>query len=96
MRQIVSDVREPGAARLEAIDEGESLLHGLVHGMGNISQGVQDEFVETFKQGHRGIRQNAEISEIGSTAKTETRELPFRRGAAEREQTGCREVRTGW
>ena len=53
MRQIVSDVREPRAARLELLNERERLLDGLMHGMWNIAQRVQHQFVESLQERHR-------------------------------------------
>jgi len=42
MRQVVRDVREPRAAGLELLNDSQGLLDGLMHGMGNIAEGVQD------------------------------------------------------
>ena len=39
--QIVSDVGEPGAARIEFFDQRQGLIDGLMHGMRNIAQGVR-------------------------------------------------------
>jgi hypothetical protein len=35
--KFVSDVREPGAAGLELVNESEGLFDGLMHGMRNIA-----------------------------------------------------------
>src|SRR5258708_33341775 len=72
VRQVVSDVREPRAARLELLNECERLFHRLMHGMWNVSKGVQDQFVETLQQRHGRIRNLAEVSEIGGPPKPET------------------------
>src|SRR6202158_1740695 len=72
VRQVVGDVGEPRAARLEVLNEGERLLHRLMHGMWNISQGVQDQHVETFQKRHRRVRNLAEVGEIGGPPKPET------------------------
>src|SRR5260370_10319942 len=71
VRQIMGNVREPGAAGLEPLNDGKGLFHGLVHGMGNVPQRVEDEYVEIFQQGHRRVWNFAEISEISGTAEAE-------------------------
>ena len=75
--KLVSDVREPGAARLEFVDEGETLFDGLVHGMGNIAEGVDDEVVEVFEEGYGGFGEAAEIGEIRGAAKAEAEHVHF-------------------
>ena len=75
--KIVSDVREPGAARFEFIEDGEGLLDGLMHGMGNIAKGVDDEVVEIFEERDGGIGKAAEIGEIGGATKAETEDFHF-------------------
>ena len=51
--QVMSDVCEPGTARLELLNERERLLDGLMHGMWNIAQRVQHQLIETFQERHR-------------------------------------------
>ena len=82
VRQVVGDVREPSAARLKLLNESERLLHRLMHGMWNISQGVQDQLVETFQKSHRRVRDLAEVGEIGGPPKPETQNfhLPVEHG----------------
>jgi len=75
VRKVVSDVRKPCAARFETLDQGQGLVHGLMHGVRNIAQGVQDEFVEALEKGHRRFGQAAEIREISGAAETETQNL---------------------
>src|ERR1700674_5294631 len=72
VRQVVGNVREPRAARLELLNESERLFHRLMHGMWNISQGVQDQLVEPLQQRHRRVRNLAEVGEIGGAPKPET------------------------
>src|SRR5260370_35443694 len=72
VRQVVSDVREPRAARLELLNEGERLLHRLVHGMWSIPQSVQHELVESLEQRHRRIRNLAEVGQIGDPPEPES------------------------
>ncbi len=72
VRQVVGDVGERRAARLELLNERERLFYRLVHGMWNISQSVQDQLIEPFEQRHRGIRNRAEVGEIGGPPKPET------------------------
>jgi len=78
----VSDVREPGASGLEFVDESEGLFDGLMHGMRNIAEGVDDEVVEVFEERHGGFRKAAEIGEISGAAKAKPRTSisPWRRG----------------
>ncbi len=71
VREFVSDVREPGAAGLELVNQGEGLFDGLVHGMGNIAEGVEDEVVEVFKERDGGFGKTAEIGEIRGAAEAE-------------------------
>src|SRR5260370_25084910 len=71
VRQVVGDVREPRAARLELLNERERLFHRLVHGMWSIPQSIQHQFVESHKQGHRPVRNLAEIRKIDGPAKAE-------------------------
>src|SRR5437773_1626160 len=80
--QVVGNVREPRAARLELLNESERLLHRLVHGMWNISQGVQDQLVETFQKRHRRVGNLAEVGEIGGPPKPESQNfhLPVEHG----------------
>jgi len=75
--KFVSDVREPGAAGLKFVDEGEGLFDGLVHGMGNVAEGVDDEVVEVFEERDAGFREAAEIGEICGAAKAEAEDLHF-------------------
>src|SRR5260370_19441771 len=42
-----------------------------MHGMGDIPEGVQNQFIETFKQGHRSVWNLAEVGKIGGERKTE-------------------------
>src|ERR1700747_3502595 len=65
----MSDVREPGAFGLETVDESQSLLDGLVHGMWNVAQGIDDEIVKAFEEGGGGVQQRIEIGEVGGAAK---------------------------
>src|SRR5258708_4991394 len=69
--QIVSDVREPRAARFELLNQCKSLFHRLMHVMGDIPEGVQNQFIETFKQGHRSVWNLAEVGKIGGAPKAE-------------------------
>src|SRR5215475_10904909 len=69
MREFMSDVREPSAARLEEIDEGQGLFDRLVHGMRRIAQRVNDEVAEILQERHRGFGDGTEISEIRGIAK---------------------------
>jgi hypothetical protein len=75
VRQIVSDVGEPSATGAELLNKGERLLDGLVHGMRDIAEGVENEVVETFEQSGRGRRQGAEIGEVGSAAEAKTEDF---------------------
>src|SRR5208337_4959999 len=75
--KFVSDVREPGAARLELVNEGEGLLDGLVHGMRDIAESVDDEVVEVFEERHGGFGEAAEIGEIRGAAEAETEDVHF-------------------
>jgi len=75
--ELVSDVREPGAARLEFGNEGEGLFDGLVHGMGNIAESVEDEVVEAFEKRGGGVGEAAEICEIRGAAEAETEDVHF-------------------
>src|SRR5712664_1193221 len=72
VRQVVGDVREPSAARLEMLNECESLLHRLMHGMRNIAQSIQDQLVESLEQRHRGVGNLAEVCEISGPPEAET------------------------
>lgn len=72
VRKFVGDVREPGAARLKAVDKEERLLDSLVHRMRRVAQGVDDEFVETLQEGDRGFGDRAEIGQISGVAETKT------------------------
>ena len=66
--QVVGDVGEPGAARVELLDEGEGLIHGLVHGMGNVAECIEDQFVEILQQSEGGVGKGAEVGEVGGAA----------------------------
>ena len=44
--QIVGNVREPGATGIQLFDERQGLVDGLMHGMRNVAQGVDDQFIE--------------------------------------------------
>ena len=80
--QVVSDVCEPGAARLQFLDKGESLVDRLVHGMGNIAEGVNDEIVEVGEKRGGRFGQRTEIGEIGGVteAKAEDFEITVPEG----------------
>ena len=82
VRQVVRDVGEPRAARLESLNECEGLLYCLVHGMRDISQGVQHQIVESFEQCHRRVRNLAEVGQVGGSPKPETQyfHLPVEQG----------------
>ena len=69
--QIMGDMREPCAARPKSLDYGKCLFDGLVHGMRNIPQRIENEFVEIFQQGHGRVWNLAEISEISGAAEAE-------------------------
>jgi len=75
--KFVSDVREPGAAWLELVNESEGLFDGLVHGMRNIAESVDDEVVEVFKERHGGFREAAEIGQIRGAAEAEAQDIHF-------------------
>jgi len=75
--KFVSDVREPGAAWLELVNQGEGLFDGLVHGMGNIAEGVDDEVVNVFEERQGGFGEAAEIGEIRGAAEAEAEDVHF-------------------
>jgi len=75
--KFMSDVGEPGAAGLELVNQGEGLLDGLVHGMRNIAESVEDEVVEVFEKRHGGFGKAAEIGEIRGAAKAEAEHVHF-------------------
>jgi hypothetical protein len=62
VRQVVSDVREPRAPRLELLNESKRLVDGLMHRMGNVAQGVENQFIEAFEKRHGRIGKLAEVS----------------------------------
>lgn len=72
MGQVVSDMGEPGAAGIQLFDEGESLIDGLMHGVRNVAQSVEDKFIEIVQESERGIRDGTEVGEVSSTAKAES------------------------
>src|ERR1700674_130139 len=47
--EVVRDVGEPRAAGLELLDESESLFNRLVHRMGNVTQRIEHQFVESLE-----------------------------------------------
>jgi len=75
--KFVGDVRKPGVARLEFVHQGEGLLDGLVHGMGNIAESVEDEVVEVLEKGSGGFGKAAEIGEIRGAAEAEAEHVHF-------------------
>jgi len=75
--KFVGDVREPGAARLEFVNESEGLFDGLVHGMRNIAEGVEDEVIEVLEKGSGGFGEAAEIGEIRGAAEAEAEHVHF-------------------
>jgi len=75
--KFVGDVREPGASGLEFVDEGEGLFDGLVHGMRNIAEGIDDEIVDVFEERDGGFGKAAEIGEICGAAKAEAEDVHF-------------------
>jgi hypothetical protein len=75
--KFVSDVRKPGAARLEFVNESEGLFDGLVHGMRNIAESVDDEVVNIFEERQGGFGEAAEIGEIRGAAEAETEDVHF-------------------
>ena len=60
MRQLVRDVREPRAPRLQLADEREGLLDGLVHRMRHVTQRVENQVIQVGEQQLRRIRNRAE------------------------------------
>ncbi len=75
VRQIVSDVREPRATRSKLLNKGERLLDGLVHGVRDVAEGVENEVVEIFQQSGGGRGQGTEIGEVGGAAETKTEDF---------------------
>ena len=69
--EVMGDVREPGAARIEFADERKSLVHGLVHRMRRVAEGVEDELVKIGEEGERGVRNGAEVGDISGTSEAE-------------------------
>ncbi len=69
--EIVADVSEPGVAGFEFLDEGEGLSDARVHGMRGVAEGVEDEVVEIVEEGFGGVREGAEVGEIGEAAEAE-------------------------
>ena len=49
VREVVGNVREPRSARFQLLNEGQGLVHGLMHGMRNIAQSVENKFIEVFE-----------------------------------------------
>src|SRR4029077_3177319 len=49
------------------------LIDGLVHGVGNVTKGVEDEFIEIFQKRHGRFGNLAEVSKISSAAEAETK-----------------------
>jgi len=75
--KFVGDVGEPGAAGLEFVNEGEGLFDGLVHGMRNIAESVEDEVVEVLEKRSGGFGEAAEIGEIRGAAEAEAEHVHF-------------------
>ena len=53
VRQIMRDVRKPGAAGLQQLNKGKRLVHRLVHGMRDVTQRVDNQVVKVFEEGAR-------------------------------------------
>ena len=73
VRQVVRDMCEPRAPGFQFLDQRQGLFDGLVHGVGDVTQCVENQFVETFKQGHRRIRNGAEVGQISGACKAKTK-----------------------
>jgi len=71
MGEVVGDVGKPGAARREVGDDGEGLLDGEVHGVGDVAEGVEDEVVEVAEERTGGVGEMGEVGEIGGAADAE-------------------------
>ena len=71
MRQVVRDMREPGAARPNSGDQVESLLHGLVHRVWLIAQRVEHQFVRAREQRLGFVGNAAEVGEVSEAADAE-------------------------
>ena len=75
VRQIVSNVREPRASRLQRFDQRQSLIHGLMHGVRNIAQRIKNQLIEIVQQRKRRIGNGAEVGQVSSPAKAEAENL---------------------
>lgn len=76
--KFVRNVSEPGSARLEPVDQGQSLLDCLMHWMRGVTKSIQDEHVEILQQRNRRFRHGAEIGEVSCVAEAEAedRDVP--------------------
>src|SRR5579859_120864 len=81
-------MRKPRAARLNLVNERKRLLDGLVHGMRNIAQRVEDEFIHSLQKWERRIRQGTEIGEICRAAKAVSKN--FQIAVQQRNRSKCR------
>ena len=54
--EVVADVGEEGAARLEALDEGDGAIEVGVAGVGLAAEGVEDEDVEVLEEREAALR----------------------------------------
>jgi hypothetical protein len=75
VRQIVGDVREPGATGTQLVNERERLFDGLVHGMRGVAESVKDEIVKIFQQSCGGCGQGTEIGQVRGAFETEAKDF---------------------
>src|SRR5690348_17596319 len=74
VRQIVRDVGKPRGARFQLLDESQGLLHGLVHGMRNVTQSIQDQHVKAGQQRQGGVGNGTEVRQVRGTPETKTQD----------------------
>ena len=72
MAQVVADMREPRALRLQLRHQRQRLLHIRMHRMRHVAQRVQDEIIQPGQQFLRFFRHAAEIGEVCGLAEAES------------------------
>jgi hypothetical protein len=61
VRQIVGNVCEPRSLGLQTLNQRHRLVHGLVHRVWLIAQGIENEDIEILEQRKRRFWQRAEV-----------------------------------
>ena len=92
MGEVMRYVGKPGTARIEAANEGEGLIHGLVHRMRHIAEGVENKVVKAGEGREGRVGDGTKVSDVSSAAETKAENLHVAMDEGNRRDTEAEEV----